>query len=75
MATPKATNDPFPPKTRNSPDNNLFGHVSAKPMDLTKLCKFHVFPGFKDPFPCPSDEKSSASQILANPSTCTQLAL
>ena len=47
MATPKDTNDHFPQKTRilqiltifprNSPDKNLFGHITAKSIDLTQI--------------------------------------
>ena len=38
---------------RNSPDKNLFAHITTKSIDLTKLHEFRVFSGFKAPFPCP----------------------
>ena len=52
---------------RNLPDNNLFGHVTAKAIHLTKLCEFRVFSALKFNSSAPSYEKSSASRILANP--------
>ena len=36
MAMPKANNDHFPRKTRNSPERNLFVRIAARPTDLTK---------------------------------------
>ena len=32
---------------QNSTDNNLFGHVTAKSIHLTKLREFHVFSALK----------------------------
>ena len=59
----------FPRKTRNSPDRNLFGHITAKSVDLTKNCtNFVYFQVSKTHSHAPSDKKSSASQISANPS-------
>ena len=37
MATPKATNDHFPQKTRNSPERNLFVPIATRTTDSTKL--------------------------------------
>ena len=58
---------------RNSPDNYLFGHVTTKSTYLTKIHEFHVFSALKFNSSTPSYKKSSASQISANPTTCTQL--
>ena len=60
---------------QNSPDNNLFGHVTAKFTYLTKIHEFRVFSALKFNSSTPSYEKSSASQISANPIIGTQLIL
>ena len=60
---------------RNLPDNNLFGHVTAKFTYLTKIREFRVFSALKFNSSTPSCEKSSASRISANPIICTQLIL
>ena len=60
---------------RNSPDNNLFSHATAKSIHLTKLREFCVFPALKFNSSTPLYEKSSASQISAKPVICTQLTL
>ena len=36
MAMPKANNDHFPQKTRNSPERNLFVQIAMRAADLTK---------------------------------------
>ena len=41
----------FPQKTQNSPDRNLFGHITAKSVDLTKIAQISCIPRFQRPIP------------------------
>ena len=45
-------------KTRNSPDKNLFGHVTAKPMDLTKIAQISCISRFQRPISSPPQMKN-----------------
>ena len=57
MAMPKANNDHFPRKIRNSPDRNLFGHIAAKSVDLTKIARISCISRLQGPIPAPSQMK------------------
>ena len=48
----------FPRKTRNSPDKNLFGHITAKSMDLTKIARISCISRFQRPIPTPPQTKN-----------------
>ena len=48
----------FPRKTRNSPDTNLFGHITAKSIDLTKIAQISCISRFQRPIPTPPQMKN-----------------
>ena len=48
----------FPRKTRNSPDRNLFGHITTKSMDLTKIAQISCISRFQRPIPAPPQTKN-----------------
>ena len=48
----------FPRKTRNSPDWNLFGHITAKSVDLTKIARIPCVSRFQRPIPVPPQMKN-----------------
>ena len=48
----------FPRKTRNSPDRNLFSHITTKSMDLTKIARISCISRFQRPIPVPHQMKN-----------------
>ena len=48
----------FPRKTRNSPDKNLFGHITTKSVNLTKIARISCISRFQRPIPVPPQMKN-----------------
>ena len=48
----------FPQKTRNSPDRNLFSHITTKSVDLTKSEQILCISRFQRPIPMPPQTKN-----------------
>ena len=48
----------FPQKTLNFPDKNLFGRITAKPVDLTKIVQISCISRFQRPIPTPPQMKN-----------------
>ena len=48
----------FPQKTQNSPDRNLFSHITGKSMDLTKIAQISCISRLQRPIPMPPQTKN-----------------